>query len=71
MKKMILSAMMAFAFLASTSVMAQTPQKEAPKAKTEVKKEMKECTKGEKKECSKKDGAKEKSCSKKDAKAKK
>lgn len=74
MKKMILSAMMAFAFLASTSVMAQETKKEAPKAKTEAKacckKDAKgECTKEGKKECAKKEGAKDKSCCKKDAKA--
>lgn len=63
MRKIIMSAVLAIAFIASTSVMAQD-KKECTKAKTEcckkdAKKECskdakKECTKGEKKECSKK-----------------
>ncbi|MBP1616874.1 MAG: hypothetical protein H6Q14_701 [Bacteroidetes bacterium] len=73
MKKIILSAMMAFAFLASTSAMAQETKKETSKAKTEVKscckKDAKgECAKKGKKKCTKKESAKNKSCCKKDAK---
>jgi hypothetical protein len=55
MKKKILSAMMAIAFMASTSVMAQeATKKETTKAKTETKECSKKDAKGHKKDCCKK-----------------
>ena len=74
MKKLIMSAIMCVALMASTTVMAQdtTPKKEGCcKAKTECTKkegEKKACKdKAAKKECTKKDG--KKACCKKDKKA--
>lgn len=59
MKKVIMSAVMAIALIASSSVMAKDSKKDAPKAKTEkaaCTKEKKECTeKAEKKSCCSKD----------------
>lgn len=63
MKKVIMSAVMCIALMASTTVMAQdSKKKECDKAKTEQceKKEKKSCKEGEKKSC----------CSKKDEKKK-
>jgi len=75
MKKLIMSAIMCIALVASTSVMAQdtTPKKECCKAKTECTKDKKECTKDkkectkDKKECTK--NADKKACCSKDKKA--
>lgn len=60
MKKMIMSAIMCVALMASTSVMAQDSTKEdCCKAKTECKKDDKKktCKEGEKKSCCSKDKA--------------
>lgn len=53
MKKVIMSAVMCIALMASTTVIAQDSQKkEGSKAKTEcTKKEKKSCKEGEKKSC--------------------
>lgn len=72
MKKLIMSAVMCIALMASTTVLAQdaTPKKDT-KAKTECTKkdgEAKSCCtkdkKAEKKECTKKDGEKKSCCTK-------
>lgn len=67
MKKLVMSAILCIAFVASSSVMAQdtTPKKECTKSKTECTKDKKACTK-DKKECTK--DANKKSCCSKDKK---
>lgn len=67
MKKLIMSAVLCIAFVASSSVMAQdtTPKKDTAKAKTECTKDKKEASK-DKKECTK--DANKKSCCSKDKK---
>ena len=70
MKKLMISAIMAFALMTSISVMAQDDNKKkdaATKAKTECcSKKDGEKKEGDKKECCKKDGEKKACCSKKE-----
>lgn len=67
MKKVIVSAIMAFALMTSISVMAQDDKKKDAdtKAKTEACCQ-KDADKKDKKECCKKEGEKKACCSKKD-----